>query len=54
MRRLRYLKRLLSDLWVFARENKAWWIVPLVLVLLMMTVLIVASQTATPYVYTLF
>jgi hypothetical protein len=46
--------RLVRELWGFARENKAWWLVPLVLTLGLIALLTVASQGALPYVYTLF
>ena len=35
MRFLRHLRKLLADLFGFTRQNKAWWIVPLVLLLLL-------------------
>ncbi len=54
MSRFTYSFKLLRDFGRFARENKAWWIVPLVLVLLLLVVLVVAGQSATPFVYTLF
>ena len=55
MRFLRHLGRLLLEFFQFARENKAWWIVPIVIVLLIMTVLIIVGQSASlPFIYTLF
>jgi len=50
----RQLARLLSDVWQFAWHNKAWWLVPLVLVLLMIGALIVSGQAVAPFIYTLF
>jgi hypothetical protein len=38
----------------FARDNKAYWIVPLMLVLGMAAFLIVAGQSAAPLIYALF
>ena len=38
----------------FAWENKAWWIVPIILVLLLLALLIATGQTAAPFIYTLF
>jgi len=38
----------------FAWHNKAWWIIPVVLVLLLMALLIVLGQTTAPFIYTLF
>ncbi len=54
MGKLKYSGRLLREFVSFARENKAYWIVPLVVVLGLVALLIVAGQTAAPFVYTLF
>lgn len=54
MRLVRHFLRLLKDLWGFARENKVWWIVPLVLLLLTLAVLVVGVSTISPFIYSLF
>lgn len=54
MRRLQNLFRLLKELWAFARTHKAWWIVPLVLLLLAVSLLIVGVSTISPFIYSLF
>ncbi len=54
MRFVRHFLRLLSDLFRFARENKVWWIVPLVIALLVIAVLIVGVSTISPFIYSLF
>jgi hypothetical protein len=54
MRFLRHLGRLLKEFFGFAWENKAWWIVPMVLVLLLLALLIVTGQVSVPWLYTLF
>lgn len=54
MRALRYAGRLLREFGEFAWHNKAWWIVPIVLVLLLLTVFIVAGSSVAPFIYTLF
>lgn len=54
MGKLRYTGKLLSEFIQFSRENKVYWIVPLVVVLVLAGVLIVASQSAAPFIYTLF
>jgi Na+-transporting NADH:ubiquinone oxidoreductase subunit NqrC len=38
----------------FAKQNKAWWIVPLVLVLLLLAGVVVAVATGAPFIYTFF
>lgn len=54
MRFLKHLFRLLKEFGEFAWHNKAWWIVPIVLVLLLLTVFIVAGSSVAPFIYTLF
>jgi Family of unknown function (DUF5989) len=46
--------RLLRDLVAFARAERVWWMVPLVLALLALAGIVVASQAAAPLLYTLF
>ncbi len=54
MNKVRRLGNLLAEVWGFARANKAWWIVPLVAVLLVIAALIVSGQAFAPFIYTLF
>ena len=54
MRALRSLSRLLRELFAFARENKAWWILPVVIVLLLVALLIVSVSAISPFIYSLF
>lgn len=54
MRFLKYIRRLIGEFLSFAWENKAWWIVPIILVLLLLTLLIVLGQGTAPFIYTLF
>ena len=54
MRFLRYLKRLLGEFVEFAWENKAWWIIPIVLVLLALTAFVFTTSSVAPFIYTLF
>jgi hypothetical protein len=51
---LRHLLRLLAEVGQFAWHNKVWWAVPMVLVLLLLAFLIIAGQSAAPFIYTLF
>lgn len=46
--------RFLGELVSFARQNKAWWIVPMVVVLLVLGSLIFTGQAVAPFIYTLF
>jgi hypothetical protein len=55
MRFLRHLGRLLKEFFGFAWKNKAWWIVPIVLVLLLLSLFIIAGSGVAPaFIYTLF
>ena len=54
MRTLRYIGRLIGEFFSFAWQNKALWIIPIVLVLLLLTFFIVAGTSVAPFIYTLF
>jgi Family of unknown function (DUF5989) len=46
---------LVSELWGLLRENKKWWLLPILVVLVGMGGLILLSGTAVaPFIYTLF
>ena len=46
----------IKDLWLFMRERKKYWILPIVVVLLLVGALIVLTQgsVVAPFIYTLF
>ena len=54
MRKLSYVGSLFSEFFQFARQHKVYWIVPLILILGLVVVLVVTSQSAAPFIYTLF
>lgn len=44
-----------GEVWTFLRENRKWWMLPLIVVLVLVGGLIVLSSTAVaPFIYTLF
>ncbi|MCG3120354.1 MAG: hypothetical protein ALAOOOJD_03013 [bacterium] len=47
---------ILSEFWGFMRVRKKWWLGPIVLVMLMLSLLIVLTQGSAlaPFIYTLF
>jgi hypothetical protein len=46
---------LLRELWDFLRENRAWWLTPIIAVLLLISALVILGATgAAPLIYTLF
>jgi hypothetical protein len=50
------MMELLKDLWAYLRENKKWWLAPVIFVLLLIGVLLVigGSSAIAPFIYTLF
>ena len=51
-----WFKQLVLDFWLFLKEEKAWWLAPIVIVLLLLSVFIAmtANSTVLPFIYTLF
>jgi len=49
---------IVSELWLFIRENKAWWMTPIIIAVLLLAGLIilgaVGGGAAAPFIYTLF
>ena len=54
MGKLKHSASLLREFWLFAKANKVYWIVPLVLVLGLVIVLVTVSSASAPFIYTLF
>lgn len=45
----------LAEIWGFLKENKKWWLLPIILTLLAFGVLVFLSGTGlAPFIYTLF
>ncbi len=47
---------LLRELWAFMRENKKFWLAPIIIVMVLLGGLIVLAQgsAVAPFIYTLF
>ena len=47
---------LLREFWLFLSQNKKWWLMPIILVLIMLGGLLIFAQTSAlaPFIYTLF
>jgi hypothetical protein len=47
---------IISEFWAFMRVRKKWWLAPIVLVMLLLSLLIVLTQGSAlaPFIYTLF
>lgn len=48
--------KLLIELWLFMRERKKFWLLPIIVVLVLLSSLIVLTQGSAiaPFIYTLF
>lgn len=46
---------LVQEFFLFIRENKKWWLIPILLVLALVGALVILGSTgAAPFIYTLF
>lgn len=54
MSKLRHAGALITEFLRFARAHKAYWLVPLLVVLGLIVLLIAVGQTSAPFIYTLF
>jgi hypothetical protein len=57
MARLAREKRpgLVSEFWEFLRDNKKWWLLPILAVILLLGLLVfLGGSGAAPFIYTLF
>jgi len=46
---------LIRDLWAFMKENKKWWLLPLIIMLILTGLLIILGQSTpiSPFIYPL-
>ena len=45
---------IVAEFWAFLKENKKFWLIPILLVLLLLAVLLCASPAVSPFIYALF
>ena len=44
-----------GEFWSFLKENKKWWLLPIILVIALIgALLVIAASGAGPFIYTLF
>ncbi|HXD76644.1 MAG TPA: DUF5989 family protein [Puia sp.] len=53
---IRVIMEFLRDLWLFLKQRKKWWLVPLIILIVLIAVLVVLGGTSAlaPFIYTLF
>jgi hypothetical protein len=54
MRILKYILRFLKEISYFAWHHKAWWILIMFAIMLLLAGLITLEQSVAPFLYTLF
>tara|TARA_Y100000310_G_C20510922_1_gene728795 strand:+ start:185 stop:346 length:162 start_codon:yes stop_codon:yes gene_type:complete len=49
-------KGLMGEFWAFLKERKAWWLTPIIIMLLLVGILIIFGQSSaiSPFIYALF
>ncbi len=47
---------LMVDVWDFLKVRKAWWLTPIILMLILLGILVIAGQSGVlaPFIYALF
>jgi drug/metabolite transporter superfamily protein YnfA len=46
---------LMSEFWLFLKQNKKWWILPILLVILLLGILaLMSASPLAPFIYALF
>lgn len=46
---------LITEFWGFLKQNKKFWLLPLIIIMLLLAALLIFSSTAAaPFIYTLF
>ncbi len=54
VRRLRRGAALMTEVLAYARVRRAWWIVPIAVILLLLSCLIFIAASVSPLIYTMF
>jgi hypothetical protein len=47
---------LVKEIWLYLRQNKKYWLVPIIFVLILMSVLLIVAQSSAlaPFIYSIF
>lgn len=47
---------LAGEIWLFLRQNKKFWLLPIIIILVLMGVLLIFAQSSAlaPFIYTIF
>jgi len=47
---------LIKEIWLYLRQNKKYWMIPIILILILMSVLLIFAQSSAlaPFIYSIF
>lgn len=47
---------LIKEIWLYMRQNKKYWLIPILFILILMSVLLVLAQSSAlaPFIYSIF
>lgn len=45
---------ILSEFWQFLRQNRKFWLIPILVILALFALLLLSSPAVAPFIYTLF
>ena len=47
---------LVNEIWLYLRQNKKYWLIPIIFILILMSVLLVLTQGSAlaPFIYSIF
>jgi hypothetical protein len=47
---------LITEIWLYLRQNKKYWLIPIIFILILMSVLLILAQSSAlaPFIYSIF
>lgn len=47
---------LIKEIWLYLRQNKKYWMIPIIFILILMSVLLIFAQSSAlaPFIYSIF
>jgi hypothetical protein len=47
---------LIREIWLYLRQNKKYWLMPIIFILILMSVLLIVAQSSAlaPFIYSIF
>ncbi|HVE55198.1 MAG TPA: DUF5989 family protein [Pyrinomonadaceae bacterium] len=47
---------LVKEIWLYLRQNKKYWLIPIIFILILMSVLLILAQSSAlaPFIYSIF